>query len=74
MNYIYFFSFLFALAFIDFNIIRYLLLKWQEFCLNIERFLFRLRLEKDLLLIRFNKRRYVEMAKQILKDLDTKND
>ena len=74
MNYIYFFSFLFALAFIDFNIIRYLLLKWQEFCLNIERFLFRLRLEKDLLLVRFNKRRYVEMAKQILKDLDSKND
>lgn len=72
MNYIYFFAFLAALVIVDFNVIRYLWLKWQELCLNVERFLFRLKLEKDILLIRYNKRKYLKMAQDILKDLEPK--
>jgi hypothetical protein len=72
MNYIYFFAFLAALAIVDFNVIRYLWLKWQELGLNIERFLFRLKLEKDILLIRYNKHKYLKMAQDILKDLEAK--
>lgn len=74
MNYIYFFSFLLALAVVDFNVIRYLVLKWRELCLNIERFLFRLRLEKDILLIRYNKHKYLNMAKEILSDMEKSDD
>lgn len=73
-NYILFFGFLAALCIIDFNIVRLLVLQVKRLELAVERFLFQIRLEFDILVIRYNKRRYLKMAKEILNDLEKKAD
>ena len=68
-NYLLFFGFLLALCIIDFNIVRFLDLQVQRFTLAIEKFVFRIKLEFDIFIIRYNKRKYLKMAKEILSDL-----
>lgn len=70
MNYIYFFVFVGALCVIDFNIVRFLHLQFKRFELAVESFFFRLKLEFDIFIIRYNKRKYLKMAQEILKDLN----
>lgn len=73
-NYILFFGLLVALCIIDFNIVRFLILQVKRLELAVERLLFQIRLEFDILVIRYNKRRYLKMAKEILNDLEKKAD
>lgn len=70
MNYIYFFAFLAALCIIDFNIIHFLYLQLKRFELAVEKFFFRIRLEYDIYIIRYNKHKYLKMAQEILKDFN----
>ena len=68
MNYIYFFVFLTALCVVDFNVVRFLYLQFKRLELALEKFFFRIKLEYDILIIRYNKRKYLKMAQEILKD------
>jgi hypothetical protein len=69
MNYIFFFGFLIALCIIDFNVVHFLYLQFKRLELAIEKFFFRIRLEWDIFIMRYNKRKYLKMAKEILEDL-----
>ena len=68
-NYILFFGFLLALCIIDFNVVRFLDLQLQRLGLALRAFPMRLKLEYDIFIIRHNKRKYLKMAEEILKDL-----
>jgi len=69
-NYLFFFGFLIALCIIDFNIVHFLYLQFKRFELAVEKFFFRIRLEWDIFIMRYNKRKYLKMAKEILEDLE----
>lgn len=58
-----------VLCFLDKNVLPFLWLKVREADLAVERFFFRLKLEKDILIIRFSKKKYERMAQDILNDL-----
>ena len=73
-NYLLFFGFLIALCIIDFNVVHFLYLQVQRLILAVEKFFFRIRLEFDILLIRYNKRKYLKIAKEILADLENKDE
>lgn len=73
-NYLLFFGFLIALCIIDFNIVRFLDLQVKRFELAVEKFFFRLKLEWDIFIIKYNKRKYLKMAQEILKDLENKDE
>lgn len=73
-NCIFFFAVVIALCVIDFNIVRFIDLQVKRLELAIERFFFMLRLEWDIFWIKRNKDRYLNMAKDILKDLEDKNE
>ena len=73
-NYIYFFVFILALIIIDFNVAHWIYLQFKRFELAVEKFFFRIRLEFDIFIIRYNKRKYLKMAKEILKDLENKDE
>jgi hypothetical protein len=68
-NYFLFFGFLIALCIIDFNIVHFLDLQIKRLGLAIEKFFFRIKLEFDIFIIKYNKRKYLKMAQEILKDL-----
>ena len=68
-NYILLFGFLLALCIIDFNIVHYLDLQLRRLGLALRAFPLRLKLEYDIFIIRHNKRKYLKMAEEILKDL-----
>ena len=68
-NYLLFFGFLIALCIIDFNIVHFLYLQYKRAELAVEKFFFRIKLEFDIFIIRYNKRKYLKMAKEILADL-----
>ena len=68
-NYLLFFGFLLALCIIDFNIVHYLDLQLRRLGLALRAFPMRLKLEFDIFIIRHNKRKYLKMAQEILKDL-----
>ncbi|AGK86730.1 hypothetical protein S-CBP2_0024 [Synechococcus phage S-CBP2] len=70
INYIYFFVFILALIIIDFNVAHWIYLQYKRFELAVETFFFRIRLEFDIFIIRYNKRKYMKMAQEILKDLE----
>ena len=70
MNYIYLLLFLAALCFLDRNIIDWLFLQAKRLELAIEKFFFRIKLEFDILIIRYNKRKWLKTAKELLKDLE----
>lgn len=72
MNYIYFLLFLAALCFLDRNIIDWLFLQVKRLELAIEKFFFRIKLEFDIFIIRYNKHKYLKMAKEILNDIESK--
>lgn len=69
-NYLFFFGFLIALCIIDFNIVQFFYLQFKRLGLAIETFFFRIRLEWDIFFMRFNKRKYLKMAQEILKDIE----
>lgn len=73
-NCIFFFAVVIALCVIDFNIVRYIDLQVKRLELAVERFFFMLRLEWDIFFIKRNKERYLDMAKEILKDLESKDE
>ena len=73
-NYIYFFVFILALIIIDFNVAHWIYLQFKRFELAVEKFFFRIKLEFDIFIIRYNKRKYLKMAKEILKDLENKDE
>lgn len=73
-NYIYFFVFILALIIIDFNVAHWIYLQFKRFELAVEKFFFRIRLEFGIFIIRYNKRKYLKMAKEILKDLENKDE
>lgn len=73
-NCIFFFAVVIALCVIDFNIVRYIDLQVKRLELAVERFFFMLRLEWDIFFIKRNKKRYLDMAKEILKDLESKDE
>lgn len=58
-----------VMCFLDKNVLPFLWLKVLEAELAVERFFFRLKLEKDLLMIKFSGRKYRRMAKELLNDL-----
>ena len=70
--YLLLFGFLLALCIIDFNIVKFLDLQLQVLQLAIRALPLRLKLEYDIFFIRFNKRKYLKMADEILKDLQNK--
>jgi hypothetical protein len=72
-NYLLFFGFLIALCIIDFNIVHFLYLQYKRAELAVEKFFFRIKLEFDIFIIRYNKRKYLKMAQEILKDLENKD-
>jgi hypothetical protein len=74
INYIYFFVFILALIIIDFNVAHWIYLQYKRFELAVEKFFFRIKLEFDIFIIRYNKRKYLKMAKEILADLEKKNE
>lgn len=73
-NYLLFFGFVIALCIIDFNVIRFLDLQLKRAELAVEKFFFRIRLEYDIFMIKRNKDKYLKMAKEILKDLENKDE
>lgn len=72
-NYLLFFGFVIALCIIDFNVIRFLDLQLKRAELAVEKFFFRIKLEWDIYMINHNKKKYLKMAKEILKDLENKD-
>ena len=70
INYIYFFVFILALIIIDFNVAHWIYLQYKRFELAVETFFFRIKLEFDIFIIQYNKRKYLKMAQEILKDLE----
>lgn len=73
-NYLLFFGFVIALCIIDFNVIRFLDLQLKRAELAVEKFFFRIRLEYDIFMIKRSKDKYLKMAKEILKDLESKDE
>lgn len=73
-NYLLFFGFVIALCIIDFNVIRFLDLQLKRAELAVEKFFFRIRLEYDIFMIKRSKDKYLKMAKEILKDLENKDE
>lgn len=69
-NYLFFFGFLIALCIIDFNIVHFLYLQFKRLELAVEKFFFRIKLEFDIFIMRYNKRKYLKMAQEILQDLE----
>ena len=69
-NYLLFFGFLLALCIIDFNIVHYLYLQYKRLELAVEMFFFRIKLEWGIFIIKYNKRKYLKMAQEILEDLE----
>lgn len=64
---------LIGLAIIDFNIITYLDLQLQRLMFWFAGIFFRMRLEIDIAMIRLNRWKYERMAKEILSELNSKN-
>lgn len=73
-NYYLFFVFVIALCVIDHNIIHWLYLQFKRAELAVEKFFFRLKLEYDIYMIKHNKKKYLKMAQEILKDLENKDE
>ena len=69
-NYFLFFGFLLALCIIDFNVVHYLDLQLQRLGLALRSLPLRLKLEYDIFIIKHNKRKYLKMAAEIIKDLE----
>ena len=69
-TYLLLFGFLLALCIIDFNVVKFLDLQLQGLQLALRAFPLRLKLEYDIFIIRYNKRKYLKMAEEILKDLN----
>lgn len=73
-NYLLFFGFVIALCVIDFNVLRFLDLQVKRLELAVEKFFFRLKLEYDIFMIKRNKDKYLKIAKEILADIEKKNE
>lgn len=69
INYILLFVFILALTALDRNVIPFLYLQFERLSLAIEKFFFRLKLEVDIFVIKYNKQKYLKMAKEILQEL-----
>jgi hypothetical protein len=54
----------------DFNVVHFLYLQFKRLELAIEKFFFRIRLEWGIFIMRYNKRKYLKMAQEILEDLE----
>lgn len=73
-NYLLFFGFVIALCVIDFNVLRFLDLQVKRLELAVEKFVFRIKLEYDIFMIKRNKDKYLKIAKEILADIEKKNE
>jgi hypothetical protein len=73
-NCIFFLALVLALCVIDFNLVKYIDLQVRRLELAIERFFFMIRLEWDIFWIKKNKDRYLDMAKEILKDMEVEDE
>lgn len=69
INYYLLFGFVIVLCILDHNIIHWIYLQFKRFELAVEKFFFRIKLEYDIFIIKYNKRKYLKMAKEILADL-----
>ena len=71
LNYLYFFGFLLALAFLDFNLIHWAVLQIKRLDLAVEKFLFMLKLRFEIWQIRngFQDKKFERMADELLNEL-----